>query len=285
MLEGFKGRLRDGLRRALPHLPARHALADRLGRALMPEPPVEVIDVNGLRLAIDHRLRVARHIRYGLYEQPFIRFLQRTLRSGDAFIDGGANIGYITAVAHGLVGPQGKVAAFEPSRRCLAQLHAHNPVLPPGITLLPMALAERSGTYPFMDTPRAISHGFSVLFYQRQAGPDDEVYEVETITLDDAFGRLGIRRAACIKLDIEGAELAALRGAAAILREGRADHIMVETSTLDPAGLKRAAGVDDLLRPHGYAPFLPDSAGRLRPLLRDLRQPFRADIIWKRPIP
>lgn len=282
MREGVKRLLRDGLGHVLPALPGRHGLSERLGRWLMPNPPVEVVAINGIRLALDHRLSVARHIRYGLYEQPFVRFLRLTLRPGDAFIDGGANIGYITAIAHGLVGPSGIVAAFEPSRRCLASIRAHNPSLPAGVELLPMALADRTGTFPFMDTPRAISHGFSVLFYERAAGPDDEVYEVETITIDDAMARFGIQRAACIKLDIEGAELTALRGAFAALREGRADHILVETSTLDAAGLKRAQGVDGLLRAHGYAPFLPDRAGRLRPLKRDLHQPFRADLIWKR---
>ena len=55
-----------------------------------------------------------------------------------------------------------------------------------------------------MDTPRVISSGFSVLFHNREAGPDDQVYEVEAISIDDAAQRLDVERIACIKMDIEG---------------------------------------------------------------------------------
>ena len=46
-------------------------------------------------------------------------------RPGDVFVDGGANIGYYTLMSAELVGPQGKVFAFEPEPRNYSQLKAN----------------------------------------------------------------------------------------------------------------------------------------------------------------
>lgn len=280
----MKALVRTLLRRALPltGLRGRHYLADHLGRWAMPDPPVELLPMNGIRIEIDHRLATCRHMYYGLYEECFVHFLKRTLRPGDVFFDLGANIGYIMAVAHGLVGPRGLVAAFEPSRICHGQLTRNNPQLPEGVRLFNAAIMDRSGSFPFMDTPRVISSGFSVLFHDRQAGPDDQVYDVEAISIDDAVERLQVKRIACLKMDIEGAELIALQGAERVISAGRVDHVLVETTNHSDAERARNEGIVALLTSHGYAPHVPDRQGRLLPFRIHLDQRFRTDIIWKR---
>jgi FkbM family methyltransferase len=280
----MKALVRSLLRRTLPltGLRGRHFLADRLGRWAMPDPAVELLPVNGIRIEIDHRLSTCRHMYYGIYEESFVRFLQRTLKPGDVVFDLGANIGYIMAVAHGLVGPEGLVAAFEPSRICHGQISRNNPQLPRGVQLFNAAIMDRSGSFPFMDTPRVISSGFSVLFHNREAGPDDQVYDVEAISIDDAAQRLGLERIACIKMDIEGAELIALKGAQRVLSTGAVDHVLVETTNMSDAGHAENERIIAVLQGHGYAPHLPDRLGRLHPWTIDLGQRFRTDIIWKR---
>lgn len=266
----------------LTGLRGRHRIADAVGAWAAPHPPEEAVDINGIRVLIDHRLQFSRQAYYGLYEEHFVGFLRRTLQPGDAFLDLGANIGYITAVAHGLVGDRGMVAAFEPSRTCYSALVRLNPTLPPGVRLFHAAIMERSGTHAFMDTPRVVSRGFSVLLLEpRTPDPGASIYDIETIAIDDAVAQLGLTRIACIKMDIEGAEWSALRGAERTLQEGIADHIMVETSTLNEGGKARAQRIAELLRRHGYSPFLPTRRGRLRPFAHDLHQRFRADVIWK----
>ena len=51
---------------------------------------------------------------YGSYAVPIVETMKRTLRPGDTFLDVGANIGYLSAIAAGLVGVTGQVHCFEP---------------------------------------------------------------------------------------------------------------------------------------------------------------------------
>jgi|GEM_PF-1753688 len=276
--------LRQCLRAILPHwrFPGKFWLADVLGSRLAPIPPEELLVIGGIQIRIDHRLVPCRHIYYGIYEQDFVRFLQRTLHRGDVFIDLGANIGYMMAVGHQLVGEEGVVLAFEPSHTCQDQLRADNPKFPEGVHLDATAIMDRSGRFPFLDTPKVISHGFSCLFHDRQPAAGDRVYEVEAVTLDEVAEHHGLKRIACVKVDIEGAEHIALLGAEKLLRAGAVDHWLVETTNLRPMSRANNEKVVALLTGHGYRSFLPDRNGVLLPYHIDLSSVFRHDIIWRK---
>src|ERR1700757_5463861 len=49
---------------------------------------------------------------FGTWEPDLAAFLRRRLRPGDTFIDVGANVGYMSALASRLVGPHGAVVAI-----------------------------------------------------------------------------------------------------------------------------------------------------------------------------
>src|SRR5271170_5006012 len=51
---------------------------------------------------------------FGSYALPLVETMKRYLRPGDVFFDVGANIGYLSAIAAGLVGKEGQVHCFEP---------------------------------------------------------------------------------------------------------------------------------------------------------------------------
>jgi len=51
---------------------------------------------------------------FGGYERETVSAMERFLRPGDTFIDVGANIGYLSTLALGLVGETGQVHSFEP---------------------------------------------------------------------------------------------------------------------------------------------------------------------------
>ncbi len=59
---------------------------------------------------------------FGTWEPDLAAFLRRRLRSGDTFVDVGANIGCLSALASRLVGPRGHVVAIEPSPAVIAEL-------------------------------------------------------------------------------------------------------------------------------------------------------------------
>ena len=54
----------------------------------------------------------------GVFEAPLTNFFLRRVKPGDVVFDIGANSGYYTTMLGRLVGPHGKVVAYEPTRRC-----------------------------------------------------------------------------------------------------------------------------------------------------------------------
>ncbi|MBT4522040.1 MAG: FkbM family methyltransferase [Halieaceae bacterium] len=82
----------------------------------------------------------------GIWEPAETHFICRLLQSGDTFVDIGANIGYFTLIGSRLVGPRGKVIAFEPDRdnfnllaRNCKENHCHN------AEIVEAALSDRNG--------------------------------------------------------------------------------------------------------------------------------------------
>ncbi len=61
----------------------------------------------------------------GYHDYAETRFLERNLRSGDVFLDVGANIGYYTLLAARKVAPSGQVHAFEISQDDFARLETN----------------------------------------------------------------------------------------------------------------------------------------------------------------
>lgn len=178
--------------------------------------------------------------------------MARIVREGDAVIDGGANVGFMTLVLSNLVGRTGKVLAFEPATNCLNRLEANlrlNSV--ENVDLCKQPLWDKCGErLPFYLHER---NGENSLFEQ-----DHIVAEIPTITtiLDahDIKPRL-------IKLDLEGAEYAALRGAQYMLRWKPRPYVIVELNreSLALAG-KQQHDLRGLMRDCGYDTFVLEGA-------------------------
>ena len=182
-----------------------------------------------------------------------IELAKKLLSPGDVFVDGGANVGLFALAAAAKVGATGKVIAFEPGRdvrRRLTQNVALNRMTQ--IEVIPFALSSAPGEATFR-TFDAAGAGLNHL------GPSDgEAGSVELVkltTLDAAIGPTDRRRLTVMKLDLEGAEHAALQGASEILRDVRPDLIIeVEASHLARLG-SSVSDVAGLLEGHGYQFF------------------------------
>ena len=64
---------------------------------------------------------MVRYMYTGSYEIETYLALKKFLKPGDTFIDIGGNIGYITALAAGIVGKTGEVHAFEPIKKYFSE--------------------------------------------------------------------------------------------------------------------------------------------------------------------
>lgn len=282
-MEPVKRALRHMVDQAVRTFPVRgrHRLVKWAGPWLAP-PPGELFRLNGVVLDLDHALFSHRAIYYGLYEESLVNFLKARLRPGDIVLEPGANIGYISAVCVGLVGPTGHVHSFEPSPTANARIRKDNDLAKHGNwSLWDAALTDHEGQEVFNDTPRVLEAGYAAL--ARAATPKDSIpHPVDVVSVDHFCERHKIDHVRFLKLDIEGSELAALRGASGMMGRGAIDVIMVETNTSAGAHRQIAGNIDKLLRQAGYTSYHMRRNGSIRPLdvMKDV--PFREDVIWMR---
>ncbi|MCB0793160.1 MAG: FkbM family methyltransferase [Flavobacteriales bacterium] len=276
----FKPLARRSIRWLTTHLNirGRHKLADRIGAYVAPDAP-EIIAINGIRIELDHRIMGHRMMYYGLYEEHNMNFLRGYLKPGMTVFDPGANMGYFAAVCLGLVGPQGHVWSFEPSPTCLDRLGRNNRIgAIPGWSLHPLALTDHTGTHTFYDTPRVTTKGFACL--EGTYDPVDKVAtEVQVTTVDAFCEEHGIARIDFLKLDIEGSELPALKGAQGMIAKRAVPVIMVEVSLFDHTR-ELTAEIDKMLRSAGYTSFRVARDGSLHPIDVMGHKQLREDVMW-----
>lgn len=152
-------------------------------------------------------------------EPEVAHLMARVVRPGDVVIDGGANVGFFTVLLSKLVGPAGLVIAVEPSTRNCRKLLFNLAANDCGnVTVCQKALSHDSNPVPFY------AHADNG---QDSCFGDGEHRTVPAVTLETlALGRI-VR---LIKLDIEGSEANALRGAGALLQHGTLPFIVCETN-------------------------------------------------------
>jgi FkbM family methyltransferase len=173
---------------------------------------------------------------YGGHEaQLFLR----QLKPGDIVLDVGAHVGYYTLLASRIVHTTGKVVAFEPSRMNLKYLRQH--IRTNGlqnVQLFDSAVGRKEGWLSF-----ECSHGTGTgrLDFQSSSGE-----RVRVCGLDELYRRGMIPAPTFIKMDIEGAEVEALPGAAELIWKCR------PTILLSTHGAEVREFCEKFLRDLGY---------------------------------
>jgi FkbM family methyltransferase len=142
--------------------------------------------------------------------------IARRLRRRDTFVDAGANIGFYTVLAAGIVGPQGRVIAIEmmPDNAAILREHVRINGLT-NVEVVEGALSDKAGE-------RVLAYVDDGKYGQASiADPRGErSVEVMTTTLEEILGDVPYVR--LMKMDLEGAELKALQGAGQRLESIRA---------------------------------------------------------------
>ncbi|MGM0662258.1 MAG: FkbM family methyltransferase [Pseudomonadota bacterium] len=177
--------------------------------------------------------------RFALYHAPYEPEVARVVHAAAAatplFCDLGANKGYWTTRAAPLFE---RVIAVEASGETYRDL-AGNAGHLPNVTLHRAAVHARSGeVMTFVNTYQ--SHASARLEAGAPARREDRVERVETRAIDDLVPSA---TAALIKLDVEGAEIAAIDGAADALAAGAV--LIYEDHGNDPACTVSAHLLDD----------------------------------------
>jgi len=155
----------------------------------------------------------------GTLEPPVQEALRRLLAPGAVFYDVGANIGFFTILGARLVGPEGRVVAFEPVPAC-ARAVARNIELNAfaHAEIREQAVGARSGSARLLVVGEASwSHLAST---GRHADVRDEI-DAEVVSIDELVGAGSIPPPDVLKIDTEGAELQAIEGMRATIERHR----------------------------------------------------------------
>jgi FkbM family methyltransferase len=169
--------------------------------------------------------------RRGRYERRLGMLLARLVRPDDHICDVGAHIGAVS-LALAALAPAGRVDAFEPSPTSAALLAGNARANGLGnVHVHQLAMLDTPGPAHLRRTP--FSAGSFVA-----AAEDGLAEPVAATSLDAWAAETGLERLDLLKLDVEGAELRVLAGAAATLARHR-PTIVVECN---PPALRRVGG-------------------------------------------
>jgi FkbM family methyltransferase len=213
--------------------------------------------------------------RHGVFEGDLTQAILACLQPGQVFFDVGAHFGYYSLLAAEIVGPAGRVFAFEPTPRT-HRILAENVESHPNVEALPYAVHRARGTLELSDFGPTYSAFNSLLpprldeATRRRLGPHplaSHRITVEAWSLDAFVAERGIGPD-FVKIDAESAELAILEGMETTLASSR-PLVALEVGDEDVPGAPASHEVVDFLMAHGYDPWETDGNALKRHQLRD----------------
>lgn len=166
----------------------------------------------------------------GRFEPFLVRAYQKLIKPGEVVFDIGANIGAHSLIFGKIVGPEGRVVAFEPTQFAFAKLMRNlslNEDLQEIISPVQMMLAESPqaslqssiySSWPLFSNGRTV--------HPLHAGRAEEATGAAVASVDSFVADSGLQRLDWMKIDVDGNELTVLKGASDTLRVFRPRILM-----------------------------------------------------------
>ncbi len=246
------------------------------GRTLLGRTDQEVVVRDGVIYELDLSQGIDFAIYLGgMFERSTAIALSKLTEPSSLVLDIGANIGAHTLRLANLVGPRGRVMAFEPTDFAFRKLRRNldlNPSLSNRVEAFHCFLTANDGnTVPdaiYSSWPLAAEAGL----HAKHLGRKMQTKSAQARSLDSILAERADRKVQLVKLDVDGFECDVLRGATSLLRDTRPVFVM----ELAPYVLQeRGASLDELLShfvPNGYV-FYDERIQKQLPLAaRDLQR-------------
>lgn len=155
------------------------------------------------------------------YETRYEQQLTACVQPGDVVWDVGANIGHYTQIFSRIVGPEGRVYAFEPSPANFSRLAVGCSKLS-NVTMLPFGLGAADGELEFQQGSDGLGATSRVMSRQ----PHGDV--VRICAGDGVVARKDASVPRVMKIDVEGYEWEVLSGVSQLLRESSLRFVGLE---------------------------------------------------------
>ena len=153
----------------------------------------------------------------GTYEPKNVEAIQKTVREDDVAYDVGAHVGYFAVLMGDIVGSGGRVIAFEPRGLNLGYLQRHVSVNKcDNIEIVSKAVGDHSG-HAKLETRTGSGTG-----YVSDTGDE----EIEITSIDELVESGTLPPPTFLKIDVEGGEMAVLRGAQKVIETQRPRMIL-----------------------------------------------------------
>ena len=250
--------------------------AVHFGRSLLGRTDREIVVRDGITYDLDLKQGIDFAIYLGgMFERNTAIALSKLTEPSSLVLDIGANIGAHTLRLAKLVGPGGRVMAFEPTDFAFGKLRRNlelNPSLASRVDASHCFLTATDET----SVPRAIYSSWPLAveagLHAKHLGREMETKAAQARSLDSVLAERADRKVQLVKLDVDGFECDVLGGATALLRDVRPIFVM----ELAPYVLEeRGTSLDQLLSyfiPNGYLFYDERTQKRLPSTAKELQR-------------
>lgn len=164
---------------------------------------------DGVLYHLDLQKLIDMHIYLDSWEPWNIEVLKRILSSGDIVIEAGANIGAHSLIMGNLIGPNGRLYAFEPTNYAFEKLDYHIKLNSLGSVITPerTVLSNHSGELPIT------SMVSEFVLFSTGDGVGEDISSSQVTSIDNYVLLNNICSLKLIKIDVDGYDFKVLSGA------------------------------------------------------------------------
>lgn len=251
----------------------------RAARTAFGLPPEAVVTRGNVRYALDLRegIDLSIYLLSG-FELSTLRSYRQLVKPGDVVLDIGANIGAHTLPLARLVGPTGRVIAFEPTEFAFAKLQRNlrlNPELARSVEARQTMLVNDDSR----ELPESIYSSWPLDggddLHEQHRGRLKSTRGAMREVLDRVVSALGLTRIDLIKLDVDGNELSVLRGARQSLERFRPILMLELAPYVTAENPDEFDGMLELLWSAGYSIYEVSSGRALPSTVEGVRAQIR----------
>lgn len=217
---------------------------------------------NNLKIKVQMNEMIGSHIAFeGNYEPGLAKLLKDELNPGEHFLDVGTNIGYFSLVGASCVQKEGRVSSIEASKETFLKLQEN--IKLNGLEDIIKAQNIAAWSENKVLTFNVAASGHSGMSSVRSLNGKIKKIKVNAKKLEEVidFKKHPVK---VIKLDIEGAELEALKGMKKLILHSNPSIFMeLSPNYLKELGSSKEEIIEFLKKGLGYKIFQYDSSGKI----------------------